>query len=656
MRARRNLVAATDPLFDDLEPTRRLDPDFTHGNQGRIPLDALDELDALGALNELDDYEALYRKKSDTHDMKDSRGAHETVVLNNSVRKPRSSSGTSAAASAAASNKPLSSQAAEIPYKLPSMSLLRVSRDKSATKAGENELRQTARILQETIDQFGVDAQVEGWVAGPTVTLFKVSLGEGVRLNKINALDEDIALALAAPAVRIFSPIPGTTLVGIEVPNVKRSMILLGDVLPAAQQGPLQLAIGKDVEGESIVANLEKMPHLLIGGTTGSGKSVAINSMIMSLLMRTTPKQVRMILIDPKMVELSLYNDIPHLYVPVVTDAQKAASALAWGVLEMERRLKLFQKNGVKNLEQYNTRVREELKKAALAQNSNDADGDNQDAATVSHVIPFDRRLGLPEDRDKRVTARVALQQKQTPNEEQMQELPLIVIIIDELADLMMVAGKDVETTISRLAQLARAAGLHLIIATQRPSTNVITGLIKANIVNRMAFSVASGIDSRVIIDCPGAEDLIGNGDLLFSRPEYGKPQRIQGCYVSEAEIEAVVEFLKAQAEPEYHEDILAVSVGGTTTSYLGHGGDDDDDPLIWEAAEIIVSSGFGSTSTLQRRLKVGYARAGRIMDMLEMKGVVGPPNGSKPREVLIDDVLDLESLKAIEAHDQNSW
>jgi S-DNA-T family DNA segregation ATPase FtsK/SpoIIIE len=494
-----------------------------------------------------------------------------------------------------------------------------------------------------------VDAQVEGWVAGPTVTLFKLSLGEGVRLNKINALSDDIALALAAPAVRIFSPIPGTTLVGIEVPNANRSMVLLGDVLPDSPDGPLQLAIGKDVEGDSIVANLEKMPHMLIGGTTGSGKSVAVNSMIVSILMRATPAQVRMILIDPKMVELSLYNDIPHLYVPVVTDAQKAAAALAWGVLEMERRLKVFQQAGVKNIAQYNSFVRSEQAKVVEAAEAAAAEAAAQGAEAETVALDGE---GRTVDSYADVTGTPELGY----GEDGLTEMPLIVIVIDELADLMMVAGKDVETSISRLAQLARAAGLHLIIATQRPSTNVITGLIKANIVNRIAFNVASGIDSRVILDCPGAENLIGTGDLLFSRPEYGKPQRIQGCFVSEPEIEAVVNFLKAQGEPEYHEDILATAVGGiSTTSFMDSGGGDDD-PLLWEAADIVVSSGLGSTSTLQRRLKVGYARAGRIMDMLEQKGIVGSPNGVKPREVLIDDVLDLESLRALEESDSAGW
>ena len=651
-------LTVTAQLAPFADPTRPLYGDFSQGDQGRIPYDDagyqafVDDLYYQDNPDAPDDLGDLGSTRRAMAGFEDAEGQLPTAELQSSAAPAQQDAqGAKRTRGSGKAASPQDPQAAALaaaaaltghqgpPFKLPSLRLLKVSRNKAATKAGESELRQTAAILQDTIDQFGVDAQVEGWVAGPTVTLFKVSLGEGVRLSKINALDEDIALALAAPAVRIFSPIPGTTLVGIEVPNVSRSMILLGDVLPDSPEGPLQLAIGKDVEGSSIVANLEKMPHLLIGGTTGSGKSVAINSMIMSILMRATPSQVRMILIDPKMVELSLYNDIPHLYVPVVTDAQKAASSLAWGVLEMERRLKLFQKAGVKNIEQYNNHVRIKLQEYAQAA---------QEQAEKNAANPPSGEEDVTKGTGRFVTS------ANGGDEELPQEMPMIVIVIDELADLMMIAGKDVETSISRLAQLARAAGLHLIIATQRPSTNVITGLIKANIVNRIAFSVASGIDSRVIIDGPGAEDIIGNGDLLFSRPEYGKPQRIQGCFVSEPEIEAVVDYLKEQAEPEYHEDILSVAVGGMSVSMMANGGEGgEDDPLVWEAADIIVSSGFGSTSTLQRRLKVGYARAGRIMDMLEQKGIVGPPNGSKPREVLIDDILDLESLKAIEASDE---
>ena len=494
-------------------------------------------------------------------------------------------------------------------FTLPSMDLLSYSNDPEKDRASEIELQDTAAHLQETLADFHIMADVVGWVAGPTVTLFKVDLPAGVRVSRVTALSDDIALALAAPGVRIFAPIPGTNYVGIEVPNRTRQTVFLGDVLKDADGGPLLMAIGKDVEGTSIITDLAKMPHLLIGGTTGSGKSVSINAMIMSILMRATPAEVRFIMIDPKRVEFTPYNGIPHLYVPVVTEAKEAASALAWGVAEMERRLKVFSKVGARNIGQYNAKVH-----AAL-----------ESAEATEEPVP----------------------------EELATQLPYIVIIIDELADLMMNVGKEVEFSISRIAQLARAAGIHLIVATQRPSTNVVTGLIKANITNRIAFNVASGIDSRVVLDTPGAENLIGLGDMLFSKPEYAKPQRIQGCYVSEDEINAVVDALKEQGQPEYHSEILKTNiVTNLSQSPDGSGGTvEEDDPLIWEAADIVVSSGLGSTSNIQRRLKVGYSRAGRIMDMLEEHGVVGPPNGSKPREVLVD-AMELETLKAFEAND----
>lgn len=518
-----------------------------------------------------------------------------------------------APAKAASASTPLAAPRPADGFELPPMDLLATSKNPKKDLANESELTETAACLQETLESFSIFAEVVGWVAGPTVTLFKVDLPAGVRVSRITALEQDIALALAAPGVRIFAPIPGTNYVGIEVPNRTRQTVLLGDVLKDAGEGPLQVAIGKDVEGRSIVSDLAKMPHLLIGGTTGSGKSVSVNAMIMSILMRATPAEVRFIMIDPKRVEFTPYNGIPHLYVPVVTEAREAASALSWGVAEMERRLKVFSKAGARNIGQFNAKVQAEI--AA------------QEKAREAGEEPPAGELGA--------------------------ELPYIVIIIDELADLMMNVGKEVEFSISRIAQLARAAGIHLIVATQRPSTNVVTGLIKANITNRIAFNVASGIDSRVVLDTPGAERLIGLGDLLLSKPEYPKPQRIQGCYVSEDEINAVVEMLKEQGEPEYHSEILStnlITLGASQPDGSG-GGCDSDDPLIWEAAEIVVSSGLGSTSNIQRRLKVGYSRAGRIMDMLEEKGVVGPPNGSKPREVLVD-AMELETLKAFEAHD----
>ena len=522
-----------------------------------------------------------------------------------------------AAASAAAKASSPTPSAAPHPdegFLLPPMSLLRASKGKPQGQASEEELSDMASCLQGTLEDFGIMAQVVGWDAGPTVTLFKVDLPAGVRVSRVTALQDDIALALASPGVRIYAPVPGTNYVGIEVPNRTRQTVLLGDVLKdAPAEGPLQVAIGVDVEGHSVVSDLAKMPHLLIGGTTGSGKSVSINAMIMSILMRATPSEVRFILIDPKRVEFTPYNGIPHLYVPVVTEPQEAASALAWAVAEMERRLKILSKAGARDIGQYNAKVQAEI--AA------------QKKAVAAGKEPPAGELGA--------------------------ELPYLVIVIDELADLMMNVGKEVEFSISRLAQLARAAGIHLIVATQRPSTNVVTGLIKANITNRISFNVASSIDSRVILDTAGAENLIGLGDMLFSKPEYSKPRRIQGCYVSEEEINAVVAFLKEQAEPDYHSEILQtnlITLGASQPDGSG-GSCEDEDPLLWEAADIVVSSGLGSTSNIQRRLKVGYSRAGRIMDMLEDKGIVGPPNGSKPREVLVDE-LELETLKAFEAND----
>ena len=479
------------------------------------------------------------------------------------------------------------------------------------SKNSEKLLAQTATNLQQTLEEFGVMASVVGWVAGPTVTLFKIELPAGVRVNKVQNLGTDLALALATASVRIFAPIPGTNYVGIEVPNKIRETVVLSEVLKDAKPGPLQIAIGKDVEGKPVVCNLATMPHLLIGGTTGSGKSVSVNAMIMSILMRGTPDDVRLILIDPKRVEFTPYNGIPHLYVPVVTEPKEAASALSWGVAEMERRLKLMSEISARNITEYNTKV----------------------------------KSGAFDDIKKMTSDGLSETKKHT-------HLPYIVIIIDELADLMMNVGKEVEMSICRLAQLARAAGIHLIVATQRPSTNVVTGLIKSNITNRIAFNVASSIDSRVILDSTGAEDLIGLGDLLLSKPELGKPVRIQGCFVSEKEITSVVDFIKEQGEPEYNNEIISANVmgiGDTNPSPSGAGSQDDE--LVWEAADIVISTGLGSTSNLQRRLKVGYSRAGRIMDQLEEKGIVGPANGSKPREVLVD-ALELETLKAFEAND----
>ena len=482
-------------------------------------------------------------------------------------------------------------------FVLPPLTLLDSNPNSAASASSDSELERTANRLQATLEEFGLKSRVSGWTAGPLVTTFKIEMGEGERVNKITNLQDDIQLSLASESVRIFAPIPGTSLVGIEIPNKKRQNVFLGDVLPYAQGGPLEFAIGRDSEGAPVVADLARMPHMLVAGTTGSGKSVLINAIIMSLIMRTTPEQVRLILVDPKRVEFSCYAGLPHLYVPVVTEPRQAASALQWAVTEMDRRLKVFERAGARDIKVYNKMVE---------------DGKFADMENPPKPMPY------------------------------------LVIVIDELSDLMMVAGKDVESSIVRIAQLARAAGIHLVLATQRPSADVVTGLIKSNVDTRVALKVSSSIDSRVILDQTGAERLMGRGDMLF-RKSGGVLRRVLGAYASDDEIESVVTFIRDQREPEYHAEILSAvtpsAPGGAATA----DGMDEDDPLVWEAAQIVVDSQLGSTSGLQRRLKVGYARAGRIMDNLEQKGVVGPPDGSKPREVLLD-ADGLEELRAADA------
>ncbi len=484
-------------------------------------------------------------------------------------------------------------------YILPPAKILKVSKKRKDRQAAPKEQKAMADELQQTLEDFGVCAKVLGWTAGPTVSVFKIELPRGTRMSSLVNLADDIALSLAASGVRI-AQIPRTSLVGVEIPNRTRETVFLGDVIKEASDSPLSVAIGEDTDGNKICLDLAKMPHLLVAGTTGSGKSVALNGMIMTILMRTTPDQVRLIMVDPKRVEFKPYKGIPHLYVPPVTDPKEAASALKWAVAEMERRLKVLEQVGARNISSYNQMIEDEK------------------LANEEGISP-----------DK---------------------IPYIVVIIDELTDLMMVAGKDVEDSIVRISQLARAVGIHLIIATQSPKSSVVTGMIKANITNRLACTVATNVESRVIIDQSGAEKLTGNGDMLFVRPEWGKPKRIQGVYVSEAEIGAVVKHLKEQGDAQYNNDILQTSLSSTK------GGSDpsarasasERDPLFWQAAEAVVNAGLGSTSMLQRRLKVGYSRAGRIMDELESLGVVGPSSGSKARDVLIETPEDLEALKVM--------
>ena len=490
----------------------------------------------------------------------------------------------------------------EVPYTYPPMMLLRDPLGQQGVNAEEDELR--TQRLEETLKSFRIPAKVRHITHGPAISRFELEIAPGIKVNKVTNLNHNIAMNMAVKSVRIEAPIPGKALVGVEVPNSTRTTVTLKEVLQSdvmhKAKGPLTVALGKDIAGAPILCNLAKMPHLLIAGATGSGKSVCINTIINSLLYRCSPKEVRMILVDPKVVELQCYNGIPHLLIPVVTDPKKAAGALNWAVGEMERRYKLFADHQVRNLVGYNDLMRAEKAKAEAAA----AEGETAAA-------------------------------------EQYQVLPQIVIVIDELADLMMVAAKEVENSICRIAQKARAAGMHLVVATQRPSSDVITGIMKANIPSRIAFAVASQIESRIILDTTGAEKLIGKGDMLYAPLGEGKPLRVQGCFISNEEIESVIEKIKETSTAEYSEEILehierqAEQADSKSGGSAGDPGEDEDE-MIEEAIDVIMESRQASTSMLQRRLKLGYSRAARIIDQIEERGIIGPFEGSKPRQILI--------------------
>ena len=519
------------------------------------------------------------------------------------------------------------------------------------------EIAAAGRALVDALTAHGVATRLVGHTVGPTVTRFELELGPGVKVARVTSLAKDIAYAMASPDVRILAPIPGKSAIGVEVPNRRRQLVTLGDVLASEEARkathPLEVALGRDIAGRPVMASLAEMPHILISGATGAGKSSCINSLLTSILMRATPEQVRLILVDPKRVELGQYNGLPHLLTQVVVDPKKAANALAWAVTEMERRYDILAEAGMRDIDGYNEALaRDELgTTVCVADDDMSPDSADADAAadddTDDPTTPIARRRGagasdgvdvvseatdIVSEAAARAAQRVEESRAVVDPPLHRERLPYVLVVVDELNDLMMVAARDVEESVCRIAQMARAVGIHLVLATQRPSVDVITGVIKANVPSRLAFSVSSLADSRVILDQPGAERLVGKGDMLLLTASSSVARRIQGPWVAESEVRSVVAHWRRQHQPQYVEGLAGD--GGPRAG--GGGIDDEDDDLLHAAMELVVRSQLGSTSMLQRKLRVGFSRAGRLMDLLERRGVVGPSEGSKARAVLM--------------------